>query len=140
MEIIVSGSRSIRRQLAKNSADFFLRELNLARSRMNVQIDLITGLLKNAGQRGGVIQIEKDFLSMAVDSKLDVETFISTIAHEMIHVKQYALGHLRYDHEGNAYWLGKHYRPGHYYDSPWEQEAFRRERLLANKLLKTIFS
>ena len=58
---------------------------------------------------------------------------LQTLAHEMVHVKQFATGELRLLNKGraarwnNVPWKGKQDEMDSYYDSPWEIEAFGRE-------------
>lgn len=56
-----------------------------------------------------------------------------TLAHEMVHIKQYASGQLR-DVDGKIYWNGKIWRKSKfedsYLDAPWEVEAYGREQTL----------
>lgn len=48
-----------------------------------------------------------------------------TLAHEIVHLKQYALGEL--DEDTNT-WKGKRYNSKSYWNTPWEIEAYGRER------------
>ena len=59
------------------------------------------------------------------------EELFKTIAHEMVHVKQYARGEMkdRYKPAYKQIWLGEEVDTNktHYYDLPWEIEAHGRE-------------
>lgn len=71
----------------------------------------------------------------------DFADIIKTLAHEMVHVKQFAKGELGHEmsfvSKGNSitststYWKGRYWRPKHvedeYWDAPWEIEAHGRE-------------
>ena len=134
MEIQVVSASAARRSFIGVVAELYRRELRLDRSRASLVINTVPGLLKSAGMRGGCTVVTPGLISIAVDSRLPVEVLCTTLAHEMVHAKQYALGQLKV--AGDKFkWLGKKYRAG-YYDSPWEIEAFSRERLLANKVAK----
>jgi hypothetical protein len=75
---------------------------------------------------------------MSIDTALDIERLIIALAHEMVHVKQYARGQITHGKNLNSrFWMGKKFR-GHYYDLPWEVEAFSKERVLANKVFQII--
>lgn len=51
---------------------------------------------------------------------------LMTLAHECVHVKQFALGELS---ENHAQWRGRRMKDDiEYWESPWEIEAFGRER------------
>jgi hypothetical protein len=49
---------------------------------------------------------------------------LRSLAHEMVHMKQFALGELKFDQEsGLAIWQGQFHEEVEYWDSPWEIEA-----------------
>ena len=69
-------------------------------------------------------------------------SILETVAHEMIHLKQYNSGDLslsksmksayKYDH----FWRGVDHTDTDYEDRPWEIEAFKKEDALSKKFLK----
>ena len=64
---------------------------------------------------------------------------ISTVCHEMVHVKQYARGELRYIASGTRLWKAKIISDKvEYMDLPWEKEAFEMERGLALQCFQEI--
>ena len=132
MEIQVHTRSYTKRELIHAVAMIYAQELKLSRSKCNLTIETVPGLLKSTGMRGGITQLSSHELSIAVDSRLPLETLFSVLAHEMVHAKQYAFGQLRVGQNGYI-WLGKEYDVS-YYESPWELEAFGRERILANKI------
>lgn len=142
MEITVAGRNRKRADMVESILMFYAQELKIQRSRYNVHVVLKTGMRRNDGMRG-ILSLSVDYpdtLIMHVDSRLDFDTLTATLAHEMIHVKQYARGQIKVQTRGSRVyhtWLGKRFR-GNYYDSPWEQDAFRNERLLANQLAKIL--
>jgi hypothetical protein len=96
------------------------------------------GMAKRDGCRGVVSKVGPKCLSMIIDSGLDIERLIITVAHEMVHVKQYARGQVKSSKSRKThYWMGKNIRKS-YYEQPWEIEAFSKERILANKLFAII--
>lgn len=57
---------------------------------------------------------------------------ISTVCHEMVHVKQYCRGELKDDMWGYQQWKSKKFKEDlEYMDQPWEKEAFKLEKRLA---------
>jgi len=62
---------------------------------------------------------------------------LETLAHEMVHMKQYMNGELSTNYD-TAYWNGKPYRDPkqEYSELPWEKEAYRKESILVMDLLK----
>ena len=63
---------------------------------------------------------------LEIDKTQSLRGLLETIAHEMVHVKQYARGELSAD---KHVWMGKTYDPEeiNYWDLPWEIEAHGRE-------------
>lgn len=141
MEIQVISNSKSRKALIEATLAFYAKELNLSKSRYTLIVETVKDFSKETGFRAAVVKIQDRVLSLAIDSRLDLETFYNTLAHEMIHVKQYAKGQLDVVTKRNGRvdfkWLGR-INKAEYLDAPWEQEAFSKERLLANKLYKII--
>ena len=80
-------------------------------------------------------------ISIAMDSQLELPQMLMTLAHEMVHVKQYVRGQYRGELSRNGkmkrIWLGKQYSVA-YLKRPWEREAFRREGELACALIDKV--
>lgn len=69
---------------------------------------------------------------LEIDKNLNLYDMISTICHEMVHVKQYARRELRCDRNGNTLWKRSgSFNNTEYMECPWEKEAFRMEGILA---------
>jgi hypothetical protein len=131
-----------RKTLIDSLLRVLIPELKLTRSRFNLIIKSQRGLIKQDGMRGVVGPDPSDptQLVMLLDSALDSEFLISTLCHEMVHVKQFALGQTQIRYRGENptfYWMGKRVRAV-YWDQPWEQEAWRRERVLASRIYKIL--
>jgi hypothetical protein len=64
-----------------------------------------------------------------VNSKLKLRTLLETVAHELVHVKQFARGELYQSSVTMKHrWQGKWYkRTPSYWNQPWEIEAHGRE-------------
>ena len=60
---------------------------------------------------------------------------LKTLAHEMVHVKQYALGTLD-SFKGDPLWNSKLHKTTSYYDLPWELEANGYEAIMFFKFIK----
>jgi hypothetical protein len=59
-----------------------------------------------------------------------------TLAHEMVHVRQMALGILK-TNNGTNYWKGKRYtKRTKYLDQPWEQDAFAKQELVFRRAIE----
>ncbi len=139
MDIAYSIRSKATRALVESVITFFEQDLKLTKSTWSLGVYTKRGLSDSNGCRGSVTRVGPKHLIMFLDSKLDVERLILTMAHEMVHVKQFARGQLK-EIEGRTqvrYWMGKKVRKG-YFEQPWELEAFSKERVLANKIFKII--
>ena len=80
-------------------------------------------------------------ISIAIDSALVLPQMLMTLAHEMVHAKQYVRGQYRGELSRNGkmkrIWLGKQYTVA-YLKRPWEVEAFRRETELVIALFESV--
>lgn len=113
------------------------QELKLKNSSWTVDVRTKRGM-RFEGTRGCVTYVAPKYLVMVLDSGLDYERLVLTIAHEMIHVKQYARGQIKHKlGRKTYYWMGKPIRK-QYFEQPWELEAFSKERILANKIFQII--
>ena len=141
MEITVKCRCEVKRDFILSIASFYAKTLKIENSRHNLLIKTVHNLKKTDGMRGAIGVINDNEIGMMLDSRLNTETLISVIAHEMIHVKQRVRGQLKHYFKRNGdvefIWCGKKYNVD-YYDSPWEIEAFSRERILANKIAQLI--
>jgi hypothetical protein len=69
--------------------------------------------------------------TIAIDSNLGKRNTLMVLAHEMVHVKQYATGEMRdYLKVNRVKWMGSIINDGemNYWDQPWEIEAYGREK------------
>jgi len=139
MDIQINIRNSGTKEFIGMAVKFFEQELKLKNS--NWKLDVITrrGMRLEDGTRGSVTYAGPKYLFMVLDSGLDIERLVLTIAHEMVHVKQYARGQIRHKFGSKTYyWMGKKVVRKQYYEQPWEIEAFSKERVLANKIFQII--
>lgn len=137
MEITVETRSKGKQAFIKACATLFKQELKLSNSQYTLDIVFKKGLVKE-GMRGSVTKIGPRHLFMLLDSQLSGDKLIEVLAHEMVHVKQFAKGQIKSSRRGTTYhWLGKNIR-AKYYNQPWEIEAMSREKLLASKVYAII--
>jgi Zn-dependent peptidase ImmA (M78 family) len=139
MEVAYNIPNKGTRAFVESVISFFVQDLKLQKSKFHLEVFTKRGMADEDGCRGMVTKLGPNLLVMFLDSKLDVERLILTIAHEMVHVKQHARGQLK-DIAGRTqvrYWMGKKVNKT-YFNQPWEIEAFSKERILANKVFQII--
>lgn len=143
MEINVYNTKKTRlKAVITEAAEFFAYQLMHSRMVDNLELDIefytkldCQGLCINEDDT----KRSRFFTIQLRNSKEDTECdIIQTLAHEMVHVKQYAKNeHVkRFATTKNgikieSVWLGKSWRrkqnENEWYDAPWEVEAYGRE-------------
>jgi len=103
----------------------FAKQLGISRLKTNIHIKFHHKLFVENTSEG---------LCESVDDRnfiIDVGLYgnwLSTLAHEMVHVKQFARGELS---SSLQHWKGRDHSDTDYWDQPWEKEA----RRLQNKMV-----
>ena len=94
-------------------------------------LEITVNIKKLTGDAVGWCMMEDTNREFTIDvhNKLTLKDFVTTICHEMVHVKQYA----RKETCGyGKKWKGKKIAPKtSYYDLPWEKEAYKLQDNLA---------
>jgi hypothetical protein len=111
---------------------------------------MVTQLGLNNSRKSVLIRLEQDCAGMgftlpldALDSyvvvikpSLSIKDIGLTLAHEMVHVRQFAKGILKVKNGAN-YWKGKRFtKRTKYLDQPWEQDAFARQEIIFRKAIE----
>ena len=100
--------------------------------------DLVISVEPYMEDTGLTAMKDKNTILMALNADQSVYGLAITLAHELVHVKQYATGLLRTGPEGSNFWRGKQYDSSTpYLDCPWEIQAFSQQELLARRALET---
>ena len=137
MFISATGSGKVKREMVESIANF---SLNLLAPRLvnkvEIDITLIRNLICKEEVAGDCVWEDSSYrpreFTIRVDSSQPIQTLLETVAHEMVHVKQFARGELKdLSREVNVCkWRGSIVKCNivNYYDLPWEIEANGRER------------
>lgn len=121
--ITVTGGREYQRKRVESMVHFCI---NMLMPRMRT-LDITVKLCSPKGAMGYCLELDnKRQFEIEASNKLSLRKLLETIAHEMVHVKQYARREL---HPTTDAWCGKTYNPKKvsYWDLPWEIEAHGRE-------------
>ena len=140
MDIEVVMRSCQKRAFLEAASAFFEQELKLKKSKAKLLICCRPNLVKEHNLSGMATEVVDKLIVVYLDSKLPLEKTISTLAHEMVHVKQIATGklkHKKYRGKIVPFWNGKRVIKK-YTDRPWEIQAWSKELVLANKLWSII--
>lgn len=145
MEITyLSGRMTEKRGYVLACAEFFANELKIKNSR--TRLTFVTA--RQANLEGvncyGATTRSGDEIYVYVNLRLGMSLLTTVIAHEMIHVAQFARGHLVKTFDGDEpvnFWCGKKIdQEVDYDDLPWEQKAYAQQEDLVNKLYDLTFN
>ena len=131
--VTAKGGNKVQREICENVANFMIGQLMPRMRTLDIEINL----QKLTGDAVGWCQMEDTNREFTIDvsKNLTIKELVTTICHEMIHVKQYARKEMTDDlvENGSAVWRGRKVNPNtKYYDLPWEKEAYRLQDKFAN--------
>ena len=138
-KIVIRGSsQSILKEEAKEAISFFSDYLLGRRLSKNIYIHVTfdPSLFELHNELGYMswtdvaARCPRKFI-VKIDAQLNKEKALLTMAHEMVHIKQYARGELRDMEAHSKKWLGMIFsEDDDYYALPWEKDALTMETLL----------
>jgi hypothetical protein len=133
-------TRSKHKEAIEKSAKFYAKKLNILKSNYKVVIYTDTGL-KEEGVNGLAMRTEPKQLQIALYSRLPFGQLLRTLAHEMVHIKQFIRGHYKTEQARNGkfkrFWLGTQVT-AKYEKQPWEIEAYKKQDILVCDLIETL--
>jgi hypothetical protein len=139
MQTVVRGTANKRlKKLLATATQYYCDKLLSKRIARNIHIEVV--LQKDLDEQG-YCEIQdynttgkaRSFL-IELDKQANLKTLLTTLAHECVHMKQYATGELN---EGLSMWRGRKINSDSvpYWDHPWEIEAYGKERGLFTRFL-----
>ena len=141
MEYLVEATNPKVSQFLNSLMPSMVEQLGLTRSRRAVLIKVTDEI--DEGMQGATLNIDiadcylvliKKPKRLTKASLLDMGT---TLAHEMVHVRQLAKGQMKFLPNQSRVWMGKRYsKKTHYLDQPWELDAFARQEILFRKAIE----
>lgn len=118
-----------------------VNQLGLTRSRRAVLIKVTDEI--EEGMQGATLNIDIADCYLVLIKKPKRVTKASllemgtTLAHEMVHVRQLAKGQMKFLPNQARIWMGKRYsKKTHYLDQPWELDAFARQEIVFRKAIE----
>lgn len=133
MFVSVSGKiKKDVKQIFSNATSFYLEKLVDSTTLRNICVNVKIRKKIDGNDDGYCDIVDYDGwnrpreFDVYVKSMQSMRYMLMTLAHECVHVKQYSLGELK---EGHTHW--RHLcmpQDINYWESPWEIEAFGRER------------
>jgi hypothetical protein len=143
MQIDVSGATKKKHNVIQKFVALCGEQLMSKRlcNSLLIDVECIYNLRNKEGHCGTAMYEDTDFypkeFSITIDTSLCDKDLFTTIAHEMVHIMQYATNKMRqlsrveaYRYNGTRYALDTDY-----WERPWEIEAYEKEEELAKNAL-----
>lgn len=135
MNIFVQGDSKAKHNFTRGMAMLLAKQLKCDNSKKDLFIILKRGF-QSSYAFNGITHYKDDEVVIAIDSSLKEEKFMTTLAHEMVHVKQICKGQLKFEDSITTTWMRKHFvnADHNYIDLPWEYEAFSLQEILIRQI------
>ena len=137
MLLHVKGSNKATREFVRKAAWWYAEKLMGKRLMANLEIEVILkkGMIAKDNTEATAIWEDDDarnhrVFTIEVDPSPTIRNILITLAHEMVHVKQWAKNEMKeYCIPGEVRYMNKKYNLENidYWDYPWEIEAFGRQ-------------
>lgn len=133
--IEVTGGKAKEREIVEATVAWCIKKMMPRMRTLDIEV-----AIKNTGEAMGYC-LEGDTnrqFQLEIKKGMNLFDLISTVCHEMVHVKQYAKGELRHRYNGQQWKAKVVSNKVDYMDLPWEKEAFKLEENLAIECFKQI--
>jgi len=146
MRIAIQGKHhKVNHAIIRRALQWYAKDLLPAlTTKICLDLEISANLQRDEGIQGAATwlhtAIRPRHFAMELDANLDLRNTLKILAHEMVHVKQFARGELiDLENTSAATWQGKRYRihdDDRYWTLPWEIEAYGREPGLYHRFRK----
>lgn len=129
IEVFVYCKNDRRRAIAHDLLEWSIRRLMPMKRILTVELT-VEQLCKNEHGSAGWVDnwIQPKEFQIQIATGLNLPTYIETIIHEMIHVKQYSRGELKdrfpLGATSKKLWKGRDHTKTSYSRMPWERQAY----------------
>ena len=134
MHFVVESRSKKSRAFVEHIMPSMIKQLGLTRSQKVLVVRIANEL--GDGVDGLTMPFPGIGSFMVVIKPGKLEAMGITLAHEMVHVRQMALGLLKTENGAN-YWCGKRYtKRTKYLNMPWEVDAFSKQELIFRRAIE----
>jgi hypothetical protein len=132
--IEISGGKSVERDIVEHAVHWCAQKMMPRIKTLDIEVTLT----KLDDAYGYCLCENKRKFQLELKKGLTLYQLITTVCHEMTHVKQYATGELKEVNYG-AKWKGRLFKDSMAYNKlPWEKEAFKLEKELTFQCFEEI--
>ena len=137
MRIKIQGKhKQVHAKVVRSALQWYARDLMpQLTTKIRLELNIVDNLVRDEQMDAAVTWLEEPVkprkFVMEVDADLSLERTLEMLAHEMVHVKQFATGELVDNPSGKTVkWMGKRVSvrdDDGYWTLPWEIEAYGRQ-------------
>ena len=130
----VNGGNKTQREICHKVVAHMIKKLLPRFRTLDIQVNLVN--IKSDAIGFCMMQETNRDFEIELDKKLGIKEMVQALCHEMVHVKQYARNEMNDGIvKGRARWKTKYIKMDtNYWDLPWEKEAYRMEKKLADAI------
>ena len=126
----VSGGNKFQREIAHKTVAIMIKKLMPRMSTLDINIEICN--IKSDAVGFAMMCDDNRTFELEIDKKIKLNDFVTTLCHEMIHVKQYARNEIN---GVDLCWKGRNIsKDTDYWNYPWEKEAYRLQKRYANEI------
>lgn len=129
-----TGGNKVQRQIAEDVVSYMIKRLMPRHRTLDITVELVD--IKSDAVGFCMMCDRKREFVIEADKKQGIVQLVTTIVHEMIHVKQWVRNEMDDGCSGHiARWKSKTIPADtNYYDLPWEKEAYRLQDKYAREI------
>lgn len=132
-QVTISGGTKTQRDLVENCFYFLMQEMMPRKKKLEIDFVIRNTLVEGAA--GYCMQLDPELYQIELHNRGSLYEFIATMAHEMVHLKQYVRKELIW-RKGREYFHGEDVTNVAYSKQPHEREAFKLQHGLAKKFIR----
>jgi hypothetical protein len=133
MEFVVEAKSHLRKKFITALLPSMIKQLGLEKSKKSVLV-----MVDNIEPLGSTIPFDKFGCYLIVIKSQSLAGIGATLAHEMVHVRDMAVGRLKKVSKTHTIYAGKRYtKSTKYLDQPWEVAAFSQQELIFRRALES---
>lgn len=128
-----------KRKNAMKAVAFYAKKLRIMKYDAEIHIAFKHGFTDLFGILASCDYPETGRVVIDIDVKAHNLMILGTLAHEMVHARQWLNGNLSSNKKGFQLWKGKKIPASIPYSSePWEREAMRKEAIMSYQFLESV--
>lgn len=126
----VTGGNKFQRDIAHKTIAFMIKKLMPRMRTLDIELNICD--IKSDAVGFAMMTDNNRTYELEIDKKINLQNLVTTICHEMIHVKQYARNEIN---GVDLCWKGRNIpKDTDYWNLPWEKEAYRLQKRYADEI------